>query len=108
MIWVRRRKRMGIAPEYDRLAYPHVVAATEVGDEGRMFVTASTNNHDTVVEVQIYWHFPADGGEPVLMVEVDEASDGEHPMDINLRIRRNDGLIFEGTRAETTYIEEGP
>lgn len=97
---------MGISPEYGRLAYPHVVAATEVGDEGRMFVTASTNNHDTIVEVQVYWYLPKDGGEPVLMVEVDEASDGPDPMDINLRIRRNDGLIFEGTRETTTYVEE--
>ena len=100
---------MGISPEYDRLAYPHVVAATEVGDGGRMFVTASTNNHDTVVEVQLYWYIPpedAEDREPVLMIEVDEASDEPDPMDIKLRIRRNDGLIFDGTRAETTYIEE--
>ena len=89
----------------DRLVYPHVVAATEMGDGGRCYVAATTNNHDTVVEVLVYWHIPEEG-EPVLMIEVDEASDGENPMDINLRIRRNEGLIFEGTRAETTYIEE--
>jgi hypothetical protein len=100
-----------ISVKYDRLAYPHVVAATEVGDGGRMFVTASTNNHDTIVEVLVYWHIPpedAEDREPVLMIEVDEASDGKDPMDVNLRIRRNEGLIFEGTRETTTYLEETP
>jgi len=90
----------------EKLMFPDVIASTEVDGTGRYFVTATTNNHDTVVEVSVYWYTPTDGGQPALMIEVDEASDGENPMDINLRIRRNEGLIFEGTRAETTYIEE--
>lgn len=89
----------------NRPVYPHVVASTEMGDGGRCYVAATSNQGDTVVEVLVYWHIHEEG-EPVLMVEVDEASDDEDPTDIHLRIRRNEGLIFEGTRAETTYIEE--
>lgn len=100
------RENMMTDLDESRPVYPHVVASTEMGDGGRTYVAATSNQRDTVVEVLVYWHIPEDG-EPVLMIEVDEASDDENPTDINLRIRRNEGLIFEGTRAETNYLKEG-
>lgn len=100
------RENMMTDLDKNRPVYPHVVASTEMGDGGRTYVAATSNQRDTVVEVLVYWHIPEDG-EPVLMIEVDEASDDENPTDINLRIRRNEGLIFEGTRAETPYLKEG-
>lgn len=104
------RENMVTDLDENRPVYPHVVASTEMGDGGRTYVAATSNQRDTVVEVLVYWHIPeteGEPGDPVLMIEVDEASDDENPTDINLRIRRNEGLIFEGTRAETSYIEEG-
>jgi hypothetical protein len=45
--------------------------------------------------------------EPVLMIEIDdEDTGGPHPMDIRIRVRRNDGLIYEGNRAEQENKEE--
>jgi hypothetical protein len=87
----------------DRLVWPDVVAATEMGDEGRYFVTVKTNNNETLVKVYIYWHVPADGP-PALVVEVDdEPADSS---DIYLRIRRNDGLVAQGTPDEMQYLRE--
>lgn len=105
----------------------------EVESTGHYFAEAVTNNHDTVVRTAIYWYMPQeeegyltftqwsmknsgtladyqalfpDTG-PVLMIEIDdEDQGGPDPMDINIRIRRNDGLIYEGTRADQESLEE--
>lgn len=90
----------------DLLVWPDVVAATVMGDDTRYFVEASTNNNETPVKVYIYWHIPEDGdGPPVLMIEVDDDVETE---DIYLRIRRNDGLVAQGTPAEMQYMKEEP
>jgi hypothetical protein len=87
--------------DLEKLIYPDVVAATQMGDGNRYFAVATTNNQDTVVHVAVYWHVPEEG-EPVLMIEIDDETepDAPDPMDIRVRIRRNDGLIFEGTPSE--------
>ncbi len=90
--------------ERDRLIWPDVVASTTMGDDRRYMVTAKTNNNESTAEILIYWHIPPDGGRPVLMIEVDEDTDDDS--DIPLRIRRNEGLIFDATRDETTYLKE--
>lgn len=89
--------------EQDRSVYPHVVATTEMGDDGKIFATAATNNNDTTVKVYVYWYTPEDGP-PSLVVEVDE--DPPLNRDINLVVRRNDGLIHEALSADL-YAEEG-
>ena len=81
-----------------RTIYPHVVAKTEVGDRGCAFVTASTNNNDTTVQIYAYWYIPEDGSKPYLVIEVDD--EPVDSGDVHLVIRRNDGLIYEGTNAE--------
>lgn len=87
----------------DRLVFPDVVSKTEMGDEGRYFVTASTNNNETLARVYIYWDVPTEGP-PVLMIEVDdEPADSS---DIYLRVRRNDGLVAQGTPDEMQYLRE--
>jgi hypothetical protein len=94
--------------ERERLLYPDVVASTQMGDYNRYMVTATTNNMDTVVKVHIYWFLP-EGKDPVLMIEIDDEDlpEGEDNMDINIRVRRNDGLIYEGTQASQENIKEG-
>jgi hypothetical protein len=93
----------------ETLIYPDVLASTKSGpmDDGwggkekRHFAEAVTNNQDTVVRTIVYWHTP-EGEEPVLMIEIDdeEATGWSNDfMDITVRIRRNDGLIYEGNRA---------
>ena len=93
----------------ETLIYPNVLASTKPGDpeSAGAFAEVVTNNQDTVVRTFIYWFIPEDGGEPVLMIEIDdEDTDGPDPMDIRVRIRRNDGLIYEANKEETTYLEE--
>lgn len=93
----------------ETLIYPNVLAATKPGDPESpgTFAEAVTNNHDTVVRVFVYWYTPEDG-EPVLMIEVDDEDTpgGRDNMDIKLRVRRNDGLVYEGTRATQENKEE--
>lgn len=86
----------------DRSIYPHVVAKTEVGDDGKIFATLSTNNNDTAVQIYAYWYEPEDGGRPALVIEVDE----DPPLndDIQLVVRRNDGLIHDALSSE--YFRE--
>lgn len=93
--------------ELEKLIYPDVVAATQMGDGNRYFAVATTNNQDTIVKVVTYWHVPEEG-EPVLMIEIDDETDegAPDPMDIRIRIRRNDGLIYEGTPSEQENKEE--
>lgn len=98
--------------ERDTMLYPHVIAATKMGDkesEFAMFTEAVTNNQETVIRTYVYWYIPSDGGEPVLMIEIDdEEEDPDHKdnMDVMVRIRRNDGLIYEGNRASQENQEE--
>jgi hypothetical protein len=97
----------------ERLIYPDVLASTKPGDievksTGHYFAEAVTNNHDTVIRTIIYWYIPEDGGEPVLVIEIDdEEATGwfNDFMDVRVRIRRNDGLIYEGNRAEQESME---
>jgi hypothetical protein len=94
--------------ERERLIYPDVIASTISGDEGRHFVTAQTNNQDTAVKLHIYWYIPGDREEPVLMIDVDDEDTPDSPdnMDITIRMRRNDGLVYEGNRADQENNEE--
>jgi hypothetical protein len=92
--------------ELDNQLYPDVVAATVMGDDRRYLAVATTNNHDTIVKVSVYWYIP-EGEEPVLMIEIDDDTypyDSD-PMEVRVRIRRNDGLIFDGTPSEQEYKE---
>lgn len=94
----------------DRTIWPDVLGGTKMGDGRQIFVEAQTNNNDAGMHIYIYWHIPpedADNHEPVLVIEMDDEVLGDEGGDINVRIRRNDGLIFEGTKDSTTYIEEG-
>jgi hypothetical protein len=101
---------MATESERERLIYPDVVASTVMGDDRRYMVEAVTNNQDTTVRVYMYWYIPSDGGEPVLMIEIDDEDEpgGLDPTDIRIRIRRNDGLVYEANREETKYIKERP
>ena len=94
----------------ERLLYPDVLATTRDVEGGPYFAEAVTNNHDTVVRMAIYWYIPpedADDHEPVLMIEIDdEFTSGPDPMDVRIRVRRNDGLIYEGNQAEQKNIKE--
>lgn len=100
----------------DTLIYPSVLGSTKPGDplspqSAPAFVEFQTNNQDTVIRGYVYWHIPpadAENREPVLMIEIDDETDpgAAHPMDVTIRIRRNDGLIYEGNQETTTYIEE--
>lgn len=91
----------------ERQLYPHVIASTVAGDEATLFVEATTNNQDTVVKVYVYWYIPQKG-EPVLMIEVDDEDlpEGNDNMDIRIRLRRNDGLVYEANQEETKYLKE--
>jgi hypothetical protein len=99
--------------ERERLLYPDVIAATETGegalpsDPVRYAAKFTTNNMDTVVRGYVYWYTP-EGEEPVLMIEIDDEDlpGGADNMDIKIRVRRNDGLIYEGTQASQENIKE--
>lgn len=95
----------------EKFLYPNVIASTKAGDEPEFatFTEALTNNQETVIRTTVYWYIPGDGEEPVLMIEIDdEEDDPNHKdnMDVTVRIRRNDGLIYEGNRASQENIEE--
>lgn len=103
--------------ERERLIYPDVIAAQDAGDgpDGRppirYFAKFTTNNMDTVMRGVVYWYIPpddADDHEPVLIIEIDDEDlpGGKDNMDINIRVRRNDGLVYEGTRASQENIKE--
>lgn len=97
------------ALDRDRLLWPDVVASTTMGDDRRYMVEAQTNNNDAGMRIYIYWHLPPEDAEdrqPVLMIELDDEELGDEGGEINVRIRRNDGLIFEGTQETTAYIPE--
>lgn len=90
----------------DRLIWPDVIAATKMGDGGRYFAEVQTNNNDTAVKIYIYWYTPEDGGTPVLMIEMDDERQDEKDNDVYLRVRRNDGLLWEGTMEDQEYRRE--
>jgi hypothetical protein len=91
----------------ETLIYPDVLASTKPGDAGAgRFAEAVTNNQDTVIRMYIYWYVPSDGGEPVLMIEMDDEDTGPEVMDIKIRVRRNDGLIYEGNQETQENREE--
>ena len=94
----------------ETLIYPDVLASTKPGDpeiaRGANFAEVVTNNQDTVVRMYIYWYVPADGGEPVLMIEMDDEDTGPDIMDIKVRVRRNDGMVYEGNREDQVNLEE--
>jgi hypothetical protein len=100
----------------EKLIYPHVLASTKsgpVGDSGddtRFFAEVVTNDNETVVRTSIYWYTPQDGGSPVLMIEIDDEPEDELSNDITIRVRRNDGLVYEGDRAsqESDRCPESP
>lgn len=90
------------------LIYPSVLASTKLGDpvdgtDAPAFVEFVTNNQDTVIRGYVYWHRPDEENEdrtPVLMIELDDEDEGPDTMDITIRVRRNDGLVYEGTRSD--------
>lgn len=91
----------------ERLIYPDVIASTTTGEGPkedrapiRYFAEFTTNNMDTVVRGYVYWYTP-EGEEPVLVIEIDDEDvpGGKDNMDIKIRVRRNDGLIYEGTQS---------
>lgn len=95
----------------EKLIYPDVLAKMvpgESGSDARYFAELTTNNQDTVVRVYVYWYLPEEG-EPVLMIEIDDEDEPESPdnMDIRVRVRRNDGLVYEGTREEQEGVTMG-
>ena len=98
----------------DLLVYPSVLGSTKPGDpmgprSAPAFVEIQTNNQDTVVRGYIYWHVPPrdeDDRTPVLVIELDDEDSGPDTMDINIRVRRNDGLVYEGTRASQENLPE--
>lgn len=101
---------MSVDREY--LLFPDVLASTLPGDiemesTGQYFAQTVTNNQDTIVRTTVYWYLPEDG-EPVLMIEIDDEDKpgGLDIMDVKVRIRRNDGLIYEGDRASQENFEE--
>lgn len=94
----------------DTLVYPSVLASTVPGDpldeaartDAPAYVEFQTNNQDTVIRGYVYWYVPSKDAEdrtPVLMIEIDDEDEGPDTMDITIRVRRNDGLVYEGTRA---------
>ena len=89
-----------------RMLWPDVVASTKMGDDRRFIAEVQTNNNDAGMRIHVYWYLPDNGGKPSLIVEMDDEVLGGEGGEINVRVRRNDGLIFEGTEATTTYIEE--
>ena len=101
--------------ERERLLYPSVIGGTVTGDGGqdpdpaRLCATFTTNNQDTVLRGIVYWYIPEEG-EPVLIVEIDDEDLPDSPdnMDVKIRVRRNDGLVYEGTRATQEYRQEVP
>jgi hypothetical protein len=103
---------MAMTTDRDTLIYPSVLASTVPGDpqgranEAPAFVEFVTNNQDTVVRGYVYWYMPEEG-EPVLVVEIDDEDTGPDTMDITVRVRRNDGLVYEGTRKSQENLEEG-
>lgn len=97
--------------ERDTMLYPNVLASTRLGDKETdfaVFAETVTNNQDTVIKTYTYWHIP-DEGEPVLMIEIDDEETvgwSKDFMDVTVRIRRNDGLIYEGNRASQENLNE--
>ena len=104
--------------ERERLLYPDVIVSQDAG-EGlhgdkppvRYFAKFTTNNMDTVVRGYVYWYIPpddADDHEPVLVIEIDDEDlpGGKDNIDIKIRVRRNDGLIYEGTQRSQENIKE--
>lgn len=97
----------------DHLVYPSVLASTKPGDptgprQAPAYVEFQTNNQETVIRGYVYWHIPprdAKDPKPVLMIEIDDEDEGPDVMDVTVRIRRNDGLVYEGTRASQEYKE---
>jgi hypothetical protein len=98
--------------ERERLLYPNVIAATVAGDgpdprfsetpkEMRICASFTTNNNDTVIRGNVYWYTPS-WGDPVLLIEIDDEDMPDSPdnMDVKIRVRRNDGLVYEGTQAD--------
>lgn len=88
----------------DTLVFPSVLASTKPGDprEAPAFAEFQTNNQETIVRGYVYWYTPPKDEEdrtPVLVIEIDDEDVGPDIHDITVRIRRNDGLIYEGTRA---------
>jgi hypothetical protein len=92
--------------ERDRAIWPDVVASTKMGDDRRYFVEAQTNNNDAGMRIYIYWYTPEDGGQPYLVIEMDDEELGPEGGEINVRIRRNDGLVAEGTQQNMQYLKE--
>jgi hypothetical protein len=62
-----------------------------------------------VVRTFVYWFIPEEG-EPVLMIEIDDESRWGTPeeTDVKIRIRRNDGLMYEGHRADQDNKPDAP
>lgn len=99
--------------DVEKQLYPNVISATlagKVGDgeEVTLYTQAVTNNQDTVIRTTVYWYTPSDGGEPALIIEIDDEDDPNGPdnMDVRIRVRRNDGLVYEGTQASQEYVRE--
>lgn len=97
----------------ETLIYPHVIGSTVNGPLGgrndtRFFAKTVTNNMDSVIRTSTYWYIPEDGSEPVLVIEIDDevTAPAKDTMDITVRIRRNDGLVYEGNQASQENIEE--
>lgn len=95
----------------EKMIWPNVLASTKCGpvgdsgDEARFFAEAVTNDNECVVRTSVYWYTPQDGSSPVLMIEIDDEPEDELSNDITIRVRRNDGLVYEGDRADQENVE---
>lgn len=101
--------------ERDTMLYPNVLASTRMGDKESdfaMFAETVTNNQDTVIKTYVYWYIPPEDAEdhdPVLVIEIDDEETvgwSRDFMDVTVRVRRNDGLIYEGNRASQENLPE--
>ena len=89
-----------------RPQYPHVTAKVEMGDGGRIFTTALTDDAVVATEVLVYWHVPEDSDRPVLMVEIDSSHEESLrlPHHTHIRVRHGEALVYD--TAQLDPLEE--
>lgn len=97
---------MATDSERDRMIWPDVIASTKMGDNRRFMAEVQTNNNDAGMHIYIYWYLPDNGGPPSLVIEMDDEVLGDEGGEINVRVRRNDGLVAEGTQQTMQYQKE--
>lgn len=89
-----------------KLLYPNVIASTvfgftEGGFEPAMYAQLSTNDNETEVEVNVYWHIPSDRTkQPYLVVDiVDYNDDGEDRVS-RVKVTHNDGTVYTSIKED--------